>query len=80
MRKVQLQTSDGRMVTEGLIPPFLPPAGAARGEPDVIVWGSRFFTFAVNTPAHAVYREAFMVALVCDVDGNSGTPAPLEET
>jgi hypothetical protein len=77
MRKVRLETSDGRAVTEGLIPPFLAPPGAVRGEPDVIFWGERVFTFALNSEAHAVYREAFAVALVMDTEGTPGTPAPI---
>lgn len=78
MRKVRLETSDGRQVTEGLIPPFLPVRGSSYGDPDVIVWGERIFTFAVSAPDVAVYREAFAVALVMDTEGNAGTPAPTE--
>lgn len=67
MRKVQLQTSDGRAVTSGLIPPF-------STHPDVIFWGTRTFTFATAGAEALVYREAFAVALVSDEHGNFPQP------
>jgi len=75
MQKIILETSDGRPVVTGLIPPFnaLPP---------VVIWGERFFQlhhdrvhvdhtgavawFADETP---VYREVFVVALAIVEEG-----------
>ena len=56
MHEVVLYTTDGEIVTTVLIPPF-PPGH----EPDVIMWGERFFKRTDFIGVGPQYRECFTI-------------------
>lgn len=62
MKKVKLFTADGGFVADVKIPPFLPGK-----DPDVIMWGQRFFKrhSEVRSPDgdYLDYRECFVYAV-----------------
>lgn len=58
--KVRLMTSSMELVATGTVPPF-------NQYPDVLIWGTRLFTFHHEDTGVGVYREAFAFYLM-DVD------------
>lgn len=80
MIKIELRTEDGEFVVNVAIPPF-------QVLPDVIVWGTRTFTFNsavgdnTNNKPIAIYKEAFCVAAVLEWKDDFNIPkSSVEDT
>lgn len=64
MRRIILRTADHRLVKafrSPMIDLFI--AGPARSAPDVVIWGSRVFTFSTMDDESCTFSEAFTFAL-----------------
>lgn len=61
MKRVRLETADGKFVFDGEILPFL-PIGNLSPWPRVLIWGERFFMIHDEAPP-ATYREVFVASV-----------------
>ena len=73
-RKYRLETASGYLVrTSTQMPPFVAP-------PEVVVWGTRFFTLVSPTDAEElVYREAFTWFAAAEIFHEDAPPTPVAD-